>query len=178
MKRFIFCIGLASVMTLSACSAQLMTAKPDLEKSFCAEAEIKAGGETIKGKLTRKAENYWELQVTEPFALEGLTAVMDNEGTKLSMFGYEADVDFSENAVSALRLIAEAYESAADNAGGFKEKICDGTNENGNYTVLVDEEGKPAALSIPQAKVSVQLSEWTECTDDTGENQEDILVVE
>ena len=176
MKRFIFCTGLACVMTFSGCSAQLMTAVPDLEKSFCAEAEIKTGGEALKGKLIRKAENCWELQVAEPFALEGLTVTIENEETTFSMFGYEANTDFSEKAVSALRLIAEAYESAADNKGGFTDKKCEGTNENGSYAVIVDDDGRVTGISAPEA--AVQLSEWTEYTDSTTENEEDILIVE
>lgn len=162
MKRFIFCMAAAAMMVASGCSTPIVQAKPDIDKCFTAEAEIKIGGDVLSGSISRKDEGCWELCVTEPFPLEGLTVTVDEEGTKLSMLGMEANADFSDNASSAVRLITEAFESAADNAEGYAENAFKGTNENGGFVITVDENGVPTGINLSGHGIAVKLSEWVE----------------
>lgn len=162
MRHFIFFGAMAGILALSGCTAGMNTAMPDLNKCFSAQAEIRAGGETVRGKITRTAEYCWEMTVTEPFALEGMVISADNDGTTLSMCGFESNADFSDEAVSALRLIMEAYEGAAKGGCTFGENVLSGTNENGGYEISVNSVKQPETVKISGKGVAVKLSEWEE----------------
>lgn len=162
MKRFIFCMAAAGIMAVSGCSSHIASSKPDIDKCFTAEAQIKIGGEVLSGTVSRKAEGCWELCVAEPFALEGLTVTVEGETTRLSMMGMEASADFSDNASSAVRLMAQAFEWAADNGECYTENTFQGTNENGGFVITVDESGVPTGISLSGHGIAVKLSEWTE----------------
>lgn len=162
MKRLIPVL-LAGTILLSGCSENPLKIKPKLNETFSAETEITLGNEVFKGKLTRCAENNWELKISEPFALEGLTVTADENGTKLSMLGLEAYADLNENASSAVKLITEAYDSAIT-----KEKVTElvntCTNENGTYTLLFSEDGCLSEISLPDLSLTVTFSEWSDLT--------------
>lgn len=165
--------ALAAVMTLSACSAGIIAGKPDIDKTFTAQAKITAGSETASGQLSRTADGCWTLTVNEPFALQGLTVTLENGETTFSMLGYECKTDFSDSAVSAVKLLAEAYETAAENADGFTDGVFSGTDENGTFSVTLGENGMPALISA--GGFSVQLSEYTDNI--STENQSDELIL-
>ena len=164
----------AGIMAVSGCSSPAAASKPDIDKCFTAEAEIKIGGEVLSGNISRKSEGCWELCVTEPFALEGLTVTVDGDTTRLSMLGMEASADFSDNALSAVRLMTEAFEWAADNEC-YTENTFQGTNENGGFVITVDEGGTPTGISLSGHGIAVKLSEWTETEAQTAEEE---LVIE
>ncbi len=160
MKRFVLCMGIVLAMGLSGCKSVLPEKKPDLEKSFSAEIRLKIGNENISGSISRIDENCWTLEIAEPYALEGLTVTMNEEGTKLSMLGFEAAADFSDCAVSGLKHIARVYEIAADNSEGFAENAFVGTDGSGEYTVYLDESGN--LKGIRTESIIAELSGWTE----------------
>lgn len=157
---------LSGIILLSGCSVNPLKTGPELKETFSAETEITLGNETFKGKLTRHAENDWELKIAEPFALEGLTLTVDENGTKLSMLGMEAKADLNNNTSSAVKLITDAYDSAA-----AKEKLTElvntCTNENGTYTLIFGEDGSLSELSLPDLSLTVSFSDWSEITSDT-----------
>lgn len=165
MKRLLPVL-LTGTILLSGCSENPLKIKPKLNSPFSAETKITIGNEVFKGKLTRCAENDWELKISEPFALEGLTVTVDENGTKLSMLGMEAAADIGENAQSAVKLITDAYDSAVNDVK-LTELVNTCTNENGTYTLILSEEGYPTEISLPDLGLTVTLSEWTEITADT-----------
>lgn len=173
MKRFFTCAGISVMLLLSACSADIMGSKNNIDRPFSAEARIAVGGETVCGQLSRSAENCWTLSVSEPYALDGLTVTFEDGETTFSMLGYECTTDFSDSASSALKLIAAAYESAVDNSGGFTDGVLEQSNENGSFSVTLDENGMPAVIKT--GGVTVQLSQWSENADG-GESDELILL--
>ena len=160
-------------MLFSGCAADITGGKPELDKRFFAEASIAIGGETVAGTLSRSGDNCWSLEVTAPYTLEGLTVAYNNGETTLSMFGFECTTDFSDSAVSALKLLAEAYEAAADNAGGFENGTLEYTNENGIFSVTLDEKGMPSLINA--GGVHARLSELTE--NDGQKNESDELIL-
>ncbi len=174
MKKLFTGALIAALMTLSACSSGVMGGAPDIDKVFSAEARIAVGGETVSGQLSRTADNCWTFSVSEPYALEGLSVKFENGETIFSMLGFECTADFSDSAVSALKLLAEAYETAVDNAGGFENGILEYTNENGSFSLTLDENGKPAVLTA--GGISVQLSGWSENIVTENESDELILI--
>ena len=158
-------------MSFSACSAELAkTVKPDFDKSFTANVQIAAGGESFSGKLTRKAENCWSFAVSEPFALEGLTVTAENGETTFSFLGYECFADFSDKATSAVKLLCDAYEAAADNMESFENGFFEGTAANGAYSVILGADGTPETITA--GGISARLSEWTE-----GAEAEDDMII-
>ncbi len=161
MRHFIFLGAMAGVLALSGCGAVNMV-KPDMDKCFSAQAEIRVGGETIKGEISRTAKYCWEMTVSEPFALEGLIITADKEGTTLSMCGFESNGDVSDEAVTVLRLIMDAYEGAVKGECDFSESCFVGTNQNGGYQLTVSSENQPDTLKISEKGVAVKLTEWEE----------------
>ena len=173
MKRIFAGVLTAAVMTVSACSSGTIAGKPDIDRTFSAEAAIAAGEETVKGRLCRSAENCWTLVIEEPFALQGMTVTFSDGKTTFSMLGFECEADFSESAVSALKLLAGAYEAAIDNKDGFENGVLEAVNENGAFSVTLDENGMPAVINA--GGFSLKLSDWSE--NDVTENQSDELIL-
>lgn len=174
MRKILCCAAAAVTMLFSGCAADITGAEPELDKTFSAEASIAVGGETVAGTLSRSGDNCWSLEVTAPHTLEGLAVSYNNGETTFSMLGFECTADFSDSAVSAMKLLAEAYETAADNAGGFENGTLEYTNENGTFSVTLDENGMPAVINA--GGVYVRLSEWTENTSQQVESDELILL--
>ena len=174
MKKFVLCAAVAAVMLFSACSADVLNPKPDIDKCFTAKAQIAAGGEVIAGELSRTAENCWVLSVTEPFALEGMTVTLNGGETSFSFLGYECKADFSENTSSLLKIFAETYEAAADNISAYENGVLEGMSESGEYSVMFGENGVPETITA--GGISVKLSEWREGTENTGDNGELIML--
>lgn len=160
MKKTIAWIMLAAVMTVSSCTSAMTAVKPDIDRAFCAEASVSAGGEAFSGKLCRTAENDWTFVLAEPYALEGLTVTFRDGKTTLSMDGFECETDFSADAVSVLKLIAEAYEAAADSTSNLENGVLEGMNENGAFSVTLGENGMPAVINA--CGCSLKLSERSE----------------
>ncbi len=156
---------LALCMTLASCSAPISgTEPPQLDKPFSAAAEITFGSETCKGQLRRFSGGSWELCVTEPYALEGLIVTIRDGETKLSMYGLEGFADFSDEAVSAAKLIAEALDAApnGETSQNGKETTVSGDSENARYTLTLDEAGNPLRLTLSGRNISAMLSDFTE----------------
>lgn len=166
MKRLIPII--IGTLVFSGCSGNPISKTRNLDSSFTAEAKISVGAESFSGRLSRISENNWELIITEPFALEGLTAVIDENGTRLKMLGMEASADFSDSALSAVKLISDAFDSAVKNT--VTDLVSTGTNENGSYTLILSEDGYPSEINLPEFGISVTVSEWEEITE-TGDDE-------
>lgn len=177
MKRFISLLCLSSVMLFSGCDNNILNPAPELEKSFRADIKLKIGDENILGQVCRYGENSWELDISEPFPLQGLKVTIDSDGTKFSMLGFEAEADFSDNAVSGLRLLADIYELAADNAAGFTENSLSGTSESGDYTVTLDEDGNLCEIILKDCGITAQFTSY-ENTEEKENTDEDILIIE
>ena len=174
MKRIFTAAALSAVMLLSSCAAGVASGKPDIDKTFSAQAKIAVGGETVAGTISRTAENCWTLSVDEPFALQGLTVTFSNGETTFSMLGYECKTDFSDSAVSALKAVAQAYETALSDMGGFENGVFQGSNQSGAFSVALDENGNASIINA--GGISVQLSDWAESTETTENNDEIILI--
>lgn len=175
MKRFLTCGAVIAAMLFSGCSADMTGGKPQLDRTFSAEASIAVGGETVVGTLSRTADNCWTFLVSAPYTLEGLTVTCNDGETYFSMLGFQCTADFSDSAVSALRLLAEAYETAADNAGSFENGTLEYTNENGSFSVILDENGVP--VKIDAGGISVRLSGLTEISG-TENNSDELILLE
>lgn len=176
MKRFIIFSAVTGLLCLSGCSAELPSAAPDIDKAFTAEVKIKTGSELISGNVTRYGENNWEITFTEPFAVEGLTAVLDESGTRYEMDGFEAAADFSDEAASAVRLLAKGYDCAAKNTALYSECTFSASTELGSCTLTLDENHLPHALRLTDMNFYAELTEWAECDPAEAEEETDFTV--
>ncbi|MBQ8411177.1 MAG: hypothetical protein IJX15_05555 [Ruminiclostridium sp.] len=161
MKRFIFSLSLIGAVLLSGCTA-IPKKAPDIDKSFCAEAEITVGKESFSGKLSRISSNSWELELSEPFALGGAVITFGEEGTKITLGDFTAEADITDGTASALKIIASAFEESAKDGVTFENNAFSGTSTFCTYTVSVSDNVIPENISIPEKNISVSLSEWTE----------------
>ena len=169
MKRFIFSLfsAFSAVLLLSGCSApEIKTAAPDIDKSFSAEAELSYGKDSCTVQMRRFGENSWEFCVTEPFPLEGLIITVNDGETKLTMYDMESLGDVSDEAVSAARLITDAFEAAIDNkdsAAASEGKITlSGQAPTCTYTLTLDESGVPTGLTIGGRGVNAEFTKFVE----------------
>lgn len=169
MKRFIFPLfcSLGAALLLSGCSApEIKTAAPDIDKSFSAEAELSYGNDSCTVQMRRFSENSWEFCVTEPFPLEGLIITVNDGETKLTMYDMESLADVSDEAVSAAKLITDAFEAAIDNrenAAASEETITlTGQAPTCTYTLTLDESGVPTELTIGGRGVIAEFTKFVE----------------
>lgn len=177
MKRYFFgtlCVSVSAA--LCACSAPIIgTETPKLDRPFSAEAEITYGNESCKAQVKRFSEENWELCITEPYALEGLIVTLKDGETSLSLYGLEGFADFSEDAVSAAKLITDALDAAKD--GTFSKNgettTITGDSENAHYTLTLDKSGNPCEMTLSGRGVSVTLSSFTEIPTEEQMNGEE-----
>ena len=89
MKRLIFVVP--AVLILSSCAASGSAADPaKLDVPFGAEARISYGGDECTAKISRYGAGSWEFEITEPYALEGLT-VTETDGKTLKELAVTLD---------------------------------------------------------------------------------------
>lgn len=166
MKRYFFgalCVSVSAA--LCACSAPIIgTEMPKLDRPFSAAAEITYGNESCKAQVKRFSEESWELCITEPFALEGLIVTLKDGETSLSLYGLEGFADFSEDAVSAAKLITDALDAAQDGtlSRSGETTTVTGDSETAHYTLTLDESGNPYQMTLSGRGISVTLSGFTE----------------
>lgn len=166
MRRYLFCaFCLSAGAALCACSAPILGADaPKLDRPFTAEARIDYGSESCKAQIKRFSEESWELCVTEPYALEGLIVKRKDGETTLSLYGLEGFADFSENAVSAAKLITDALDAARNGTftGNGETAVVTGDSESAHYTLTLDQSGNPSEMTLSGRGISVTLSDFTE----------------
>ena len=119
-------------------------------------------GTDFSAEIRRTAAGRWEISVTEPYPLEGLTMTLCGGETRLTMSGLEAPADVGEGAVSAAKAIAAAYDAAVKSSGSFTAtddgyKVS-GTCPLGAFTAELGGDGAPLAFSCDTAKLSAALS--------------------
>lgn len=178
MKRFIFCI-LGAVLALSSCEGSgFLVSPPDMDVCFNADVEIKYSGGECKAKIYRYEADNWEFLVSEPFALEGLMVTVKGDTVKTVMYGLENEETVSESAVSAAKLLSDAFEAAikdtktaAFNDGKF---TVSGQSESSVYTLIADEKGTPISLNINGNGVSAEFIAFTELVNDEDAPQAEI----
>lgn len=179
MKRFIFCI-LCAVLALSSCEGGGFLASPsDMDVCFNADVKIKYSGGECKAKIYRYEEDNWEFLISEPFALEGLVVTVKGDTVKTSMYGLENEETVSESAVSAAKLLSDAFEAAikdtktADfNDGKF---TFSGQSESSVYTLITNEKGVPYSLNINGSGVDAKFITFSELKNDEDAPQSEIV---
>lgn len=163
MKRLIFVVP--AVLILSSCAASGSAADPaKLDVPFGAEARISYGGDECTAKISRYGAGSWEFEITEPYALEGLTVTETDGKTTFSMLGAESTADISPAAVSMTRAFSSAYDAAAaggevtyDSAG---EPVFTGTSDTGRYRVKLGEDMTPALITSEECKLKAEISSF------------------
>ena len=166
MKRIVL-LAVPTLLALSACS-QAPTASsvalPDIP--FRADAKLSYNSIGFSAEITRTAAGKWELTVTEPYPLEGLKTELCGDETRVTMYGLEASADTCDNAVSAAKAIASAYDAAVKSSGSFTATddgyTMSGTCPLGEFSVVLDKDGIPLAFSCDAADLSVELSGFEE----------------
>ena len=160
MKKLLLAVPV--ILAFSSCSsAPAQTAAvPDIP--FSANAGITYNGAEFTAEVWRSAPGKWELTVTEPYTLEGLKMELCGDETRLSLLGIEAAADVGNDAVSAAKAIASAYDAVAGQQGTFTADAngytMTGTCPLGSVTVVLADDGTPLAFSCDTAGLSVELS--------------------
>lgn len=169
MKRFWFAIPL--IAALSACSSPIPQMRaPSLDIFFSAEAGLKYGGEECTVQMRRINADKWEFCVTDPYPLEGLIITVNDGKTALTMYDKESIADINSDAVSAAKIISEAFEAAAGSGSTSFSEVKDSTDGTaysmsgqcsfGTYTIALNEDMQPVSFAVDDRGISADITKF------------------
>jgi hypothetical protein len=165
MKKITAALTIIALFTLTSCSG-ISSMNPDklkIDKAYKFTVDIQYDEFSASGQFERIAAGMWEITMTAPFALEGMTMTYSN-GHISSQYEQMSAV-MSDDSV-AMMIIA-AFENAVDGEGreiiSTKEEIRI-TSRAGNparaYELILDKKSlTPLSLKIADAKLSAEFSQ-------------------
>lgn len=152
----------------------ILSKKPDLNVPFETDIRAQAGELEFEGSMKRYGTGIWEMSITAPETLAGLTVFYNDDGVKAKLGELSLDIpaeDIRDGAVFAQ--IFKAMDSAAlsealtyaDTEDG---KTLTGEFAGGEYTVTFEPESLvPVRIEIPSAGISGELTNFSIMTAET-----------
>ena len=151
-------------LTLTACEGQnLLSPKPpDLNKLFTFSASISCETGNFSALFTRTAMGSWDITLTEPYELQGITFSRTKEGVKASLENLSAKSLTSEFSDSPLTFITDSIESAVQNGNASVVYGDQSYAVNSGNTVMYFQQGSavPEAFEIPEKQIKGEISEF------------------
>ncbi|MCM1054629.1 MAG: hypothetical protein NC394_03815 [Bacteroides sp.] len=143
-----------TVLTFTSCGAQkLLSPKPpDLNKLFTFSANVSCGASSFSALFSRAAIGCWEVTVTEPYELQGITFTYTKGKAGASLDGLAAETLTSDFSSSPVACIAEALENAV------QDGLASVVYEDGSYSV----HSGGTVMTFPQGSSSPNGFELTE----------------
>lgn len=180
------CAGCALIaLTLSSCSAGSIpfsgSKQVNFDTGYTVNADISCGEFKAKADITRKAENSWEFQFTEPKQLMGMKLSLDDGvmTAKLGSFSISADDSGVYNTLP--KIISQAVDTMPDMpAESLTEEegvLTAETEFNGQRVVITaaKDTGNLISLKCPYYKLTVHFSEQAKLGD---LGTEEVVIIE
>jgi len=164
-----FAAGIMLVMT-AACSGYIKV-NPDnlgLNKAYVFNANIDYDDFNAKASFKRINESHWEINLSEPYALNGLSFVYKSDRISSSFGNLSAEYSAGAESEAIYKLMSDAFENAFCGAGGTVREAEAGKYEiriNGKtggyaYELCLDRKSKkPLTLKIPAINLSAEFSD-------------------
>lgn len=179
-KKFVTVILLCiiSVFCFSSCFNNEKTVKaPDIDNAFSCDAEIKLGDMDALAKITRLGKGAWDIEFTEPKTLSGVKlSFLDNDVTAsykgLSFSIPKAALPIKSsmlNLIDTVDTVIEATDTQfAQTSDGI---VLEGNTEQGEYSLLFDNEGTIFSFEMPNSDLTITFSNYSVVSNnDTPEN--------
>jgi hypothetical protein len=197
-KIFIgFVLSVFMVLGLCACSGGGdAKCTPDLNKSFCVEAEMDYDGDISKAEFQRYGKGSWKVEFSEPNTLAGVVLSFEDTNVEASYKGLSFSVPKSalplKSVISTFIDEVDKLAELPEITGSEKDDliVTEGEAELGKYEVSFDKKGMLAGFEMPNlnlvikftqcfgdvtettTEVTSQTSETTETTEETDESQQ------
>ena len=101
----------ASILTSCEGESLLSPKPPQLNKLFSFSASISCGSGDFSAVFNRTAVGSWDITLTEPYELQGITFTCDKEGVRAALGELSAEPSDSEFLNSPLSFITDSLES-------------------------------------------------------------------
>ena len=124
----------------------------EYEKDFSAVAQIKVLGGGI-----------FEAEIVSPTQLSGLKFSADRENITVSLKGVETPCQPKESYGGFADIMAAAFlklSAGSPTLTKQKELVYEGTTKGVFFKFVLNEEGLPLSLNVPEKKLKVEFSKW------------------
>lgn len=162
---FLRCAAAAiCAVSLASCSGQglLAPSAPDLNKRFQLTARVTADGSTFTADFTRTDVGEWQVTVTEPYEVQGISFTYSGGSASASFSGLTAEQLTADFSASPPALMISAFENAVqDTAPGVSYQQDALILRSGDCTVTF-RQGTPAALELPGLTAEITGFSFTE----------------
>ncbi len=164
-KTILFTAALTlGALTLTACEGQnLLSPKPpELNKLFTFSASISCDTGNFSALFTRSAMGSWDITLTEPYELQGITFSRGKDGAKASLADLSAESLANEFSNSPLTYITDSLESAVQNGNASVVYGDQSYAVNSGDTVIYFQQGSavPCAFEIPEKQIKGEITEF------------------
>ncbi len=171
MKKILLCfiISIVTVLGLCACGSKGdAKCTPDLNKSFCLNAEIDYDGQISEAKFQRNGNADWEVEFMSPNTLSGVILSFKDNNVKASYKGLSFSVPKSalplKSIIASFIEITDTIAEQTEIVGNEKKDmiVMEGDAELGKYEMSFDKKGCLTAFSMPNLNLTIK---FTPCTD-------------
>ncbi len=180
MKRIFAVISINALLWSTGCTAVPSvtgkTANP-MTGSFSAEVTVKDAELESKAILTRYGADAWCIEFSEPQTLAGVQLEFLDDEVKASYKGLEFSVPQTAQTVRTeleeLMQVIDDMALSPDLNGKAEENkiICEGSVEEGNYTMTFTDTGIPEEFSLPCYGLTVQFENFHQQTGTLSETE-------
>lgn len=165
LKRIVLsAAGLIAALSLTACEGQNLLAPkpPELNKLFKFSANITCGTGGFSALFSRTAIGSWEVTVTEPYELQGITFTYTKGNAGASLDGLTAEALTSEFSYSPVACIAEALENAVQDGMASVVYADNSYTVHSGGTVLSFPQGSnvPGGFEIADKQIKGEITEF------------------
>ncbi len=165
-KTILFTAALTlGALTLTACEGQniLSPKPPDLNKLFTFSASISCETGNFSALFTRTAMGSWDITLTEPYELQGITFSRTGDGVNASLDNLSAKVLSDGYSNSPLTFITDSIESAVRDSSASVVYGDQSYAVNSGDTVMYFQQGSavPSAFEIPEKQIKGEISEFS-----------------
>ncbi|MGN0650056.1 MAG: hypothetical protein ACI4KM_06435 [Oscillospiraceae bacterium] len=164
MKRIIPVAAFLGLLLCGCASGNPFTSpKPDFDKAYSADAQIKYDGNDAKAEIVRNSAGDWQFCFSEPEALNGIKLNLTADGMSATLGGLNVSAEPSSVYTTIPEIIADSLdtlpavdsESITENEGVLTIE----TELNSRrVTVTADNSGRLISLKCPYHKLSVYFS--------------------
>ncbi len=172
-----FIFSILMIFSLCACGGGGdAKCTPDLNKSFCVEAEIDYDGDISKAKFQRNGKGSWKVEFSEPNTLAGVVLTFEDTNVEASYKGLSFSVPKSalplKSVISAFIDEADKLAEQPEITGSEKDDliVTEGEAELGKYEMSFDKNGMLAGFEMPNLNLVIK---FTQCADGITEATEE-----
>lgn len=163
-KLLITAAAIIGILSLTACEGQTLLAPkpPNLNKLFSFTASISCQKGDFSAMFSRTAIGNWEITLTEPYELQGVSFSYSKNGVTATLDELSASPSMSDFSDSPVTYIADALETAVQNSAASVVYGDASFAVNSGDTVMYFEQGSsvPNAFEIADKSIKGEIGEF------------------